>query len=276
SSVRTPDWITAEYNNQSSPSTFYSPGAENTVVITINPASSILYGGQAQQFAALTMDAINPAVNWSISPSGTGSISSTGLYSAPATVSTQQAVTVTATSVQDNSKTASATIALYPPASVSVTPASPALYSSQTQQFSAVVANAPTQSVTWSVSPAGLGSINSSGLYTVPATINAQQTVTVIAASVADPTKTGSATVTLGQESQVYSNRRAITLDHTKVPNTDQSNFPVLISGTYSYLATVANGGKAQNVNGYDIIFTDDAPGSTRLDHEIESYDPVT
>src|SRR5262245_20315932 len=31
-----------------------------------------------------------------------------------------------------------------------------------------------------------------------------------------------------------YANRRAITIDHTKVPNTDQSNFPLLISGTYS------------------------------------------
>jgi len=41
--------------------------------------------------------------------------------------------------------------------------------------------------------------------------------------------------------------RRAITIDHTKVPNTDQANFPVLISGTYSYLATTANGGGVTN-----------------------------
>src|SRR5947209_8066968 len=33
-----------------------------------------------------------------------------------------------------------------------------------------------------------------------------------------------------------YTYRRSITIDHTRVPNTDQSNFPVLISGTYSYL----------------------------------------
>src|SRR6185503_17837001 len=35
-----------------------------------------------------------------------------------------------------------------------------------------------------------------------------------------------------------YSYQRAITIDHTKVPNTDQTNFPMLISGVYSYLAT--------------------------------------
>lgn len=40
-----------------------------------------------------------------------------------------------------------------------------------------------------------------------------------------------------------YLYQRTVTIDRTKVPNTDQSNFPVLFSGTYSYLATVANGG---------------------------------
>jgi len=67
-----------------------------------------------------------------------------------------------------------------------------------------------------------------------------------------------------------YSYRRAITIDHTKVPNTDQSNFPVLISGTYSYLATVPNSGNVQNANGYDVIFTSDAACTTKLNHEVD------
>src|SRR5207245_1869604 len=57
-----------------------------------------------------------------------------------------------------------------------------------------------------------------------------------------------------------------------KVPNSDQSNFPVLISGSYSYLATTANGGNLQNSNGYDVIFTSDTGCSTRLNHEVETY----
>src|SRR5205807_9844274 len=73
-----------------------------------------------------------------------------------------------------------------------------------------------------------------------------------------------------------YSYRRAITIDHTKIPNTDQISFPLLVSGTYSYLATVANGGGVQSANGYDIIFTSDAAGLVKLDHEIESYNPTT
>ena len=48
-------------------------------------------------------------------------------------------------------------------------------------------------------------------------------------------------------EGNGYTYSRSIAIDHTKVPNTDQSSFPVLISGTYSYLATVANGGRAQD-----------------------------
>lgn len=70
--------------------------------------------------------------------------------------------------------------------------------------------------------------------------------------------------------------RRAITIDHTKVPNSDQSNFPMLISGTYSYLATIANGGDVTSTNGYDIIFTSDAAGTTALAFERESYSATT
>jgi RHS repeat-associated protein len=71
-------------------------------------------------------------------------------------------------------------------------------------------------------------------------------------------------------------NRRPITIDHSKVPNTDQANFAVLISGTYSYLATTANGGNVMNANGYDILFASDANGLNPLPFEQESYDPAT
>jgi hypothetical protein len=71
-----------------------------------------------------------------------------------------------------------------------------------------------------------------------------------------------------------YSYVRTVTIDHTDVPNTDQSNFPMLFSGTYSYLATTGNGGRVTNASGFDIIFTDNA--GTKLDHEIESYSATT
>src|SRR6266481_1251492 len=73
-----------------------------------------------------------------------------------------------------------------------------------------------------------------------------------------------------------YARRRPITIDHTKVPNTDQTNFPVLISGTYPFLATTANGGNVTSASGYDIIFSPDAAGTSILDFEQESYNPST
>jgi RHS repeat-associated protein len=72
-----------------------------------------------------------------------------------------------------------------------------------------------------------------------------------------------------------YSYRAAITVDHTKVPNTDQTNFPLLVSGTYGFLATTANGGGVSNSSGYDIVFTSDSAGTSLLPFEQESYSPI-
>src|SRR5712692_2468106 len=73
-----------------------------------------------------------------------------------------------------------------------------------------------------------------------------------------------------------YAYERSISIDHTKVPNSDRNNFPLFISGTYSYLATAANGGDVQNSNGYDVIFTSDSGCATKLNHEVESYNATT
>jgi hypothetical protein len=54
-------------------------------------------------------------VTWSLSPV-TGTISSSGLYKAPATIGSRQTVIVKATSRADTSKAASATVTLNPPA----------------------------------------------------------------------------------------------------------------------------------------------------------------
>lgn len=69
---------------------------------------------------------------------------------------------------------------------------------------------------------------------------------------------------------------RNVVIDHTKVGASDSTNFPVLVSGTYSYLATVANGGLVQNANGYDIGFYTDQTRATKLDWETEIYTAST
>jgi len=85
----------------------------------------------------------NQAISWSISPT-VGDISTGGLYIAPSTLVTDQTVTVTATSLADTTKSATATITLMPPVAVSVTPVNTTtLGPNQTQQFTANIQNAP-------------------------------------------------------------------------------------------------------------------------------------
>ena len=69
---------------------------------------------------------------------------------------------------------------------------------------------------------------------------------------------------------------RRIVVDHTKVPNTTQTDFPVLVSETLVSLRTIANGGRVENANGYDIRFTSDSAGSIIIPFEIEKYNSAT
>ena len=166
-----------------------------------------------------------------------------------------------------------------PPVAVSVAPSSAILYTSQTQQFTATVRNTTNTAVTWSLNP-NIGTISSSGLFTAPSTIGAQQAITVTATSVADTTKSATATIILVPPASWYSlswtSRKSLAIDHTKVSGSSSlSNFPVLVSVTNASLATVANGGNVGLTNGSDILFTA-SDGATKLNHEIEQYNPAT
>ena len=73
-----------------------------------------------------------------------------------------------------------------------------------------------------------------------------------------------------------YTAIKKLSVDSTKVSGSSAlANFPVLVSITNADLKTTTNGGQVTDANGYDIIFTD-SDGTTRLDHELESYDGTT
>ncbi len=78
------------------------------------PAYDVLYPNQPEQFTANTSNAGADGVTWSVNPPGSGSISGTGLYMAPASISSVQAVTITATSVDVPSLAGSSTIYISP------------------------------------------------------------------------------------------------------------------------------------------------------------------
>jgi RHS repeat-associated protein len=249
----------------------------SAISVSVSPSAYTLYAGQQKQFTDTVTNTGNTAVTWSVGPSGSGTVSSSGLYTAPATINSTQTVTLTATSQADSTRSASATVTLMPTIGVSVTPPTATLYGGQTQQFTSTVTNTTNTAVTWSVSPSGTGSVNSSGLYTAPSSATTQLVVTVTATSQADTTKSASAIVYLLPPcvSNGYGYARSIAINHTKVPNTDQTNFPFLFSSTDPSLKSTANGGHVTSSNGYDIIFSTDPKGLTKLDDEVEEYNPA-
>jgi hypothetical protein len=76
---------------------------------------------------------------------------------------------------------------------VTVSPTTANVTSGGTQQFTATVTSSTNTAVTWTASA---GSISSSGLFTAPI-VSSDTSVTVVATSVADPTKSASASVTV-------------------------------------------------------------------------------
>jgi hypothetical protein len=165
------------------------------VSVSVSPVSVSLHGGQSQPFIATVGGTSNTAVNWTLSPL-VGTLSASGLYTAPASVTSQQTVSIRATSAADPSKTATATVTLLPVVSVSVSPASVSLKAGQSQPFAASVNGASNTAVSWSFSPQ-VGTLSSSGVYTAPGAVAVQQTVNVKATSAADPSQSATATVTL-------------------------------------------------------------------------------
>jgi hypothetical protein len=178
-----------------------SPPPSQSIVVSVNPGTVTLGPSQGYQFTATVTGTTNTQVTWSESPS-IGTQFGGGYYLAPATITSPQTVTLTATSVADNTKSASATITLIPPASnvssvaVTVSPMTLTLGPSQGYQFTANVTGAANTAVTWSYSPA-IGTQYAGGYYLAPASIWTTQTITVTATSVANTSKTASATITL-------------------------------------------------------------------------------
>jgi hypothetical protein len=224
--ARSSDWVATEYNNQSAPAAFYSLGAETVLVNGILPPVAAIYANQSRQFTASMGSACGAPVTWSLQPA-VGSVTSAGVYNAPSQIDTPQSVVLTAKLQSDLSQTASAILTLEPPIVVSVTPATATLYPGQTRQLIANVTNAINTTVRWGLAAGSLGAIDpDTGLYTAPSSIAAQTTATATATSVVDNATLGSAVITLMPSMPTYSYHRAIVIDHTKVPNTDQVNFP--------------------------------------------------
>ncbi len=211
------------------------------VGVTLNATTVTLSASQTKSTTAAITGSANKAVTWSLSPA-VGSLNTTGnttVYSAPATISAAQTVTITATSSADPTKKAPAVISLAPTTTVAVTlgATTATLNPSQTQSLTATVTGTTNTAVTWSLSPA-VGSLTASGnttVYIAPATISAAQTVTITATSSAAPTKTASAVISLAPAPTV-----AVSLNSTSAtlsPSQTQS-LTATVTGTTNTAVT--------------------------------------
>jgi len=178
--------------------------------INITPAADQnVFPSQQVYFAAEVEGIGNKRVVWSIEPQ-LGTISSNGVYKAPREVNAPATVLVTAASASDASKVAVARVHLQPSPdsgpSVSIAPAVFQLGPSKSRSFHADITGTKQQKnagVKWTTDPPGVGTEKpikndaKGAIYTAPSDLRANRSVTIIATSVADPSKSARATITL-------------------------------------------------------------------------------
>ena len=177
--------------------------AAPVVTISVAPSSAGVPVSTTRKFTATVTGSANTSATWSVNGvaggnSTVGTISSSGLYTAPVAVPTPADVTVQAASVANPAMTASATVTVQPPApppvTISISPGNVTVAPSATQLFTATVTNSANTSVTWSASA---GTISASGLYTAPAVPPSPASVTIKATSVASPSSSGTTTASI-------------------------------------------------------------------------------
>jgi hypothetical protein len=121
------------------------------------------------------------------------------------------------------------------PVTISVSPNNTTVALGSTQQFTAAVTGTTNTAVTWKViggagcSSAACGTISTGGLYTPPASVPSPATLSVIVTSVADPTKSASASVTLVAAAAVL---LSITPATAVVPTASTDSFTASVTGT--------------------------------------------
>lgn len=245
-----------------------SPPLPPGIAVSLSPAASTIKVDQSQQFTATVTGSSNTAVTWSVGGVGCagaacGTVSNTGLYSAPAIVPVPPTVSVVATAQADTTKTASAALTIGSDVALSVWPSSARVTVSNSRQFLRMLTGSSNAAVSWSVSGAGCGagncgSVSAAGNYQAPASIPAGvSTVTVSATSVVDPGKSAQAAVTLQNSSLATLNGSYAFVNRAVGPGTEGTSGGVFVASGGGALAAgvvdrslpVAVGGKSVDVS---------------------------
>jgi hypothetical protein len=140
---------------------------------------------------------VGPGISAGATTNSSGIYSSFGLPPGTYTVTASSAGRkVTTSGVQLAGESVAQADFVLPVVAVELTPALVSLAQGQSRQFTATVSGSADTSVTWARTPA-VGTLSSTGLFTAPASVTSPQSVTITATSVAAPTVSNSAVVTL-------------------------------------------------------------------------------
>jgi len=226
-----------------------SSTSKETITVNITPTTAIVGLGGTEQFTCLESGDANTKVTWEVDDvvggnATTGTISTTGLYTAPTTFSTPSTVTVTCIAQANGTSSANVPVTLSSGVTVSVAPASVNLQFGQTQPFTATVNGSSNTAVAWQVGVVSggnstYGTISPSGLYTAPsAAATTPLAVTVTAVAKVDSSRSGTASVIVHGGIGV-----SVTPSPVSVPTFGSQQFTASVTGT-------SNTGITWEVNG--------------------------
>jgi hypothetical protein len=166
------------------------------VLVDVAPASVEVRPGGTVVFAATVTGTTDGTVTWEVEEGAAGgTVSTAGIYTAPTTDGTFHVMATSAAHPGKKGKS-KVTVTPTPSVTVSVIPSTATVAAGGTFAFTASVTGSSDTAVTWSVSEAsGCGAVNAVGAYTAATSAT---TCHVVAQSVADPTKSGTAIITVG------------------------------------------------------------------------------
>ncbi|MCU1337781.1 MAG: hypothetical protein JWO19_3362 [Bryobacterales bacterium] len=263
-----------------------SPGSTAPVTTpTFNPPAGTYSSAQAVTISTTTADAsIRYTTDGSTPTSSTGT-----LYSGPVSVNSSMTlkaiayrIGMTDSAVASGNYTIQATTQSAT-STPTYNPAGGTFSSAQVVTISSATAGAAIRYTTDGSTPTSSTGI----LYSGPISVNSSVILKAIAYKVGmTDSSVNAATYTisggpttggrLGWYNTAWTNRKAITIDHTKVSGASNlTNFPMLFSVTDPSLRTVGKEGKVGKPDGTDILFTA-ADGVTKLVHELEYYGTST
>jgi hypothetical protein len=180
-----------------------APSPAPAMTISVTPATAALGAGKATTLTATVAGTTDKRVKW-VLDQPVGTLTQTGYYTAPATISARQVVRATAILLADPAKTATAALTLEAPATatgLSISPATRSLMFGQAVTLWPTVTGSSDARVQWTAPVLGSMNVATTGAttYTYSKAPSGTQSnvVTVTAKSVADPSKTGAAVLTL-------------------------------------------------------------------------------